>query len=140
MIRRAALAALTLLASVSLAGESASAACVQGDLRGAWHAYALMSQRGGQSYWWHCQVEFTETGALTLGTCDAPEQPNAKLASGSLTIADAANCTIQGEFAWEGSSAHVDHATMSQEKTVISGVGTTELSYFQFTMIKIAAQ
>ncbi len=98
----------------------------------------MMSERGGQSYWWHCRVEFTDKGTLAVGMCDAPGQPNAELAAGSLTIADTTNCTFRGEFAWEGSAAHVDHATLSPEKSVISGVGATELSYFQFTMIRIA--
>ena len=131
------LAAFALTISLASTG-SAYAGCAQADVQGRWHAYALMSQRAGQSYWWHCRVEFTENGALILGTCDAPQQPNAELAAGSLTIADTTNCTFQGEFTWEGSSAHVDHATLSPEKTVMSGVGATELSYFQFTMIKIA--
>jgi hypothetical protein len=132
------LAAFALIISLASAG-SAYAGCVQADVQGRWHAYAMTSERGGQSYWWHCQVEFTDKGALTVGACEAPRQPNAELASGSLTIADAANCVFQGEFVWKGSSAHVDHATLSPEKTVMSGVGATELSYFQFTMIKIAA-
>jgi hypothetical protein len=99
----------------------------------------MASERGGQSYWWHCRVEFTEKGALATGTCEAPGRPNATLSSGSLAIVDTANCTFRGDLAWEGSSAHVDHATLSPEKTVLSGVGATNLSYFQFTMIKIDA-
>lgn len=137
MLRRLSLAAIAFIAPLLFAGQ-ASAGCVQADLLGRWHAYALTSERGGQSYWWHCQVEFTEQGALAMGTCEAPRQPNARLASGSLTLADPANCAFQGAFAWEGSAAHVDHATLSPEKSVISGVGATELSYFQFTMIRIA--
>jgi hypothetical protein len=130
-------ACLAALAVPMLAG-GASAACVQADVQGQWQAYALTSERGGQAYWWHCRLAFSDQGVLTTGNCEAPRQPNAELAAGSLTIADAASCTFQGEFAWEGSAAHVDHATLSPEKSVLSGVGTTELSYFQFTMIKIA--
>jgi hypothetical protein len=138
MLRRLSFAAIAFIASLPLAGH-ASAACVQADLLGRWHAYALTSERGGQSYWWHCQVEFTDQGALAMGNCEAPRHPNARLASGALTLADPATCAFQGDFVWEGSSAHVDHAKLSPEKKVMSGVGSTELSYFQFTMIKVAA-
>ena len=130
-----ALALIVTLASTA----SASAGCVQADLQGRWHAYAMTSERGGQSHWWHCRLEFADNGALVTGGCDAPGQPNAELVSGSLTIVDTANCAFQGKFAWEDSLAQVDQATLSPEKTVMSGVGATNLSYFQFTMIKIGA-
>ena len=66
-------------------------------------------------------------------------QRNLELSSGEIKIADTINCVFTAHFKLGGTPNSIQHATLSPEKNVASGVGASSDAYFTFTMIRTSA-
>jgi hypothetical protein len=87
----------------------------------------------------NCDLTATPAGAISSGSCDSPVQRNLELSSGEIKIADTSTCVFTAQFELGGTPNSIQHATLSPEKSVASGVGASFDAYFTFTMIRTGA-
>ena len=130
---RAACAAAVLF--VCTLPHSAYADCVQKDIEGRWRVYADVSDRQS-AHWLTCTLSVAESGVISDGRCDGPGQKNLRITTCRIEIADTTHCAFRGYLEVDETPNHIDHATLSLEKTFGSGVGSYHSGFFTFTMIK----
>jgi hypothetical protein len=130
---RAACAAIVV--SMCVLPQSAYADCIQNDIQGRWRVYADVSDRQS-AHWLTCTLVIEEDGVISDGRCDGPRQKNLQITTGKIDIADTTNCAFRGYLEVNDTPNHIDHATLSPEKTFGSGVGSYRDGFFTFTMIK----
>jgi hypothetical protein len=130
---RAARAATVLF--VCVLPHSAHADCIQKDIEGRWRVYADVSDRQS-AHWLTCTLSVGESGVISDGRCDGPGQKNLQITTGKIEIEDTTNCAFSGYLEVNETPNHIDHATLSPEKTFGSGVGSYRDGFFTFTMIK----
>src|SRR5512134_1567623 len=118
--------------------HSAIADCVQIDIAGRWQMYATVLQ-SPTPHWVNRDLTVTPAGAISSSSCDSPVPQNLEISSGEIKIADTTNCVFTGRFELGGTPNGIQHATLSPDKSVASGVGASSDAYFTFTMIRTSA-
>jgi hypothetical protein len=59
-----------------------------------------------------------------------------ELSAGEIQIADTTHCVFTAHFELAGTPNGIQHATLSSDKSVASGVGASSDAYFTCTMIR----
>jgi len=127
--------AILLLAALVAAPSVAQAACKKSDVGGTWMLYAGTNDPAEQ--WFRCRVRLNSTGRLAGGNnyCWHISGPRSSIFAAEISVSR--SCRVSGFFASFGDAQTFDHAWMSGNKQVISGVGHNPDNTFTFNAVRL---
>ena len=124
---------LLLLAATLALPASAQAACDSTDIGGNWALYATMD---GSEFWTFCRLNLNSTGRLSGGksNCKTVGQPRSDIFAAEFAVSN--RCRVTGYFGVSGDRQDLNHAWMSKNGQMFSGVGHNSTTNFAFTAIR----
>ncbi len=124
------------LAASAVVTTTANAACTQADLEGTWQIYSA-GWSNNESWWSRCKKRINAAGAMSNATCTDSFNQTGPMTNATATISNGSFCTYTAQFTVGNAVNKVLHATLSQDKTLGSGVGSFRGGKFIFTMSKL---
>jgi hypothetical protein len=125
--------------AAALAVPSAASAagwCTQNDLEGRWMLYAMRTDKAGPAVA-RCKFIVAADGTIDGGSCVDTENGKQNMTGGSLRLSSGPTCTFTGKFRLGDGLYRFGHATLAQDATLVSGIGTApKRETFVFTMVR----
>ena len=125
---------LTAMALSVLAGASAHATCTQADGAGTWRAFFTAGSDADIS-WLRCTIRLNASGVVGANSfCFRNNGTKVFATAGQVTIAS--SCAVSGSFTLAGLVKNIVDGQLSQDKTIMAGVGKDNDGSFTFTALK----